>query len=129
MTSMDTTGTYGVFYKKPKFRNGTVTGGGWYINNVHTATMVSRRYESEDAAIVDLELVAAQTEAAKAERLAKNEAQEAKNAAAYEASTTRKGYTTKRSSTYGEGRVYDDQPGATQYDSGNGKFSVQIWDN
>jgi len=134
MATMDSTGTYGVFYTRPKFRNGMITDGGWYISNVHTATKASRAYDSEEAAIVDLELVAAQTEAAKAARLAKIEAQEAADAAAYEASqrplrSTRGGYTTKRGSVYGEGRVYDDMPGATHYDNGNGKFSIQIWDN
>lgn len=32
-------------------------------------------------------------------------------------------------STFGVGRRFHDQPGATQYDDGSGKFTVQIWDN
>lgn len=38
-------------------------------------------------------------------------------------------YTMKNSSVYGEGRIYPDQPGATYYDDGSGRFNVQIWDN
>ncbi|HEX3778519.1 MAG TPA: hypothetical protein VHX38_02550 [Pseudonocardiaceae bacterium] len=33
------------------------------------------------------------------------------------------------SPVYGRGRVYNVQPGATQYDDGSGNYNVQIWDN
>lgn len=38
-------------------------------------------------------------------------------------------YHTVHHSFYGTGRVYDDQPGATQYDNGTGSYTVQIWDD
>lgn len=38
-------------------------------------------------------------------------------------------YSTVHSSAFGPGRVYVDQPGATQYDDGSGRYSIQIWDN
>ena len=37
-------------------------------------------------------------------------------------------YAETRSTTYGCGRRYSDQRGATQYDTGSGAYSVQIWD-
>lgn len=37
-------------------------------------------------------------------------------------------YHTKTGGLYGEGRVYTDQPGATQYRGLSGKYDVQIWD-
>lgn len=37
-------------------------------------------------------------------------------------------YRTKTDSIYGEGRVYSNRPGATQYDNGDGRHTVQIWD-
>lgn len=40
-----------------------------------------------------------------------------------------KPYTEVDSPTYGHGRRYRAQPGATQYDDGSGRYSVQIWDN
>jgi|GEM_PF-6022857 len=65
--------------------------------------------------------------------LAEAEAMIAKHAAAIAARDAGEpapgNYTTKFSPLYGEGRVYDDQPGATQYDDGTGRFGVQIWDN
>lgn len=41
----------------------------------------------------------------------------------------RTGYTEVHSDTYGRGRRYRSQPGATQYDDGTGTYSVQIWDH
>lgn len=41
---------------------------------------------------------------------------------------TAAGYRTVLSPVYGEGRVYDEQPGATQYRGSAGEYSVQIWD-
>lgn len=40
------------------------------------------------------------------------------------------GYTEASSPTFGSGRRYSAQPGATQYDSdGSGRYATQIWDN
>lgn len=38
-------------------------------------------------------------------------------------------YTTVQDASFGEGRVYADQPGATQYRDSRGGFGTQIWDN
>jgi hypothetical protein len=41
----------------------------------------------------------------------------------------RSGYRTVHSGAHGEGRIYYNNPGATQYKGSDGTFSVQIWDN
>lgn len=63
---------------------------------------------------------AAQREAATTEALATVEAVRP---------TGRSSYRTVQDGAFGEGRVYSDQPGATQYDDGSGHYAVQIWDN
>lgn len=50
-------------------------------------------------------------------------------ASAERSESTERRYTTVRNSAFGAGRVYHDQPGATQYDDGSGRYNVQIWDN
>lgn len=62
---------------------------------------------------------AAEREAATIEALATVEA----------ARPTGRSYRTVQDGAFGQGRVYSDQPGATQYDDGSGRFNVQIWDN
>ena len=62
-------------------------------------------------------------------RIAAHMAQLAVNRAAIAAGATpTRHYTETRSTTYGRGRRYSDQRGATQYDTGSGAYSVQIWD-
>lgn len=67
---------------------------------------------------------------AHAEKLQQREAQDAaRETQAAEATAPRRRYTTVRNAAFGDGRVYADQPGATQYDDGSGRYGVQIWDN
>ena len=45
-----------------------------------------------------------------------------------EQATKRDAHTVVDSPIYGRGCRYADQPGATQYDDGSGRYNVQIWD-
>jgi len=38
-------------------------------------------------------------------------------------------YRTVQSDIFGPGRIYHDEPGATYYDDGSGRFTIQMWDN
>lgn len=103
---------------------------GWVIASPETGKSLSkRRYPTEEEALADaprvlaayLARVKANTEHA-TERATTTEA-------AADAAPTGRPYTEVRNSLYGPGRVYHDQPGATQYDDGSGTYKVQIWDN
>lgn len=61
------------------------------------------------------------------QRAAEREAELAAEQTARE--ETHRRYDVVQHGMFGEGRVYRDQPGATQYDDGSGRYSVQIWDN
>lgn len=90
---------------------------GWYVYSEATGKDINkyRAHETEEAAI--------------AARAAIVEEKTTETPAKPTVAPVRidSGYRTK-SSAYGEGRVYHDQPGATQYDDGSGTYKIQIWD-
>lgn len=98
---------------------------GWVICDLDTGkSLSSRRYPTEADADADIPTVLADV-------ARRREAHAATNARQQHAAADRQDrqYKTVRSGTYGTGRVYADQPGATQYDDGSGTYGIQIWDN
>lgn len=114
-------------YWKPAKRNKFVAdlSEGWVIQSPETGkSLSSRRYATEEEAVADAPRVLA----AYLELIATNTARAAETDRQAE-TTSQRPYVEVRSSVYGPGRVYRDNPGATQYDDGSGRYSVQIWDN
>lgn len=113
---------YWVPAKKVKFMDDKPAG--WMIKSPETGNALSsRRYATEEEALRDAPQVLAHYN----QRVRANEARQAE--CEQQATAPTHGYTEVDSPLYGPGRVYDDQPGATQYDDGSGRYSVQIWDN
>lgn len=119
-----------VYRQDEKRRQGQVVReAGWVVCDATTGKNLGRVYPTEEAAqnaipdllsgLSDHRDKAAQREAATTKALATVERPE----------TVGRSYRTVRDGAFGEGRIYADQPGATQYDDGSGRFSVQIWDN
>lgn len=96
---------------------------GWIIYAPETGKNLSTtRYPTETAALAAVPQVLA----AYLKRIADNARS---RAAATAPSSPAPVYSEVRNSTFGTGRRYHSQPGATQYDDGSGHYSVQIWDN
>jgi hypothetical protein len=120
-----------VYCQDEKRRNGRVVReAGWIVCDAPTGknlgfSVYPTQEAAEDAIPVLLSALsdrldkAAQREAATTEALATVEA----------AQPAGRRYRTVHNGAFGEGRIYHDQPGATQYDDGSGTYSVQIWDN
>lgn len=101
---------------------------GWVVCDMDSGKRIGLdiRYATEEAAKQAIPGLLK----ARAEKLQHREAQDAARAAGpTEADAPARRYTTVHHAAFGDGRVYDDQPGATQYDDGSGRYGVQIWDN
>lgn len=104
---------------------------GWVIVNVDTGERIgsaATRYATEDEARAAIPGALAGL-ARNLERRAANDAQAAREEATAAARARQPRYTTVHSSAFGEGRIYAETPGATNYDDGSGQFNVQIWEN
>jgi hypothetical protein len=96
---------------------------GWVVKSPETGRSLSpHRYSTEAEALADAPRVLA----AHLDRVRQHASSQPVNS---EPAGPGRAYTEVRSSLYGPGRVYADQPGATQYDDGSGRYSIQIWDN
>ncbi len=95
---------------------------GWVVYNPETGKNLTEfRYPTEQAALDAMpSLVAAYQR-----RVAEWERRMAETAA----QSSGRPYDVVDGGFYGPGRRYHDQPGATQYDDGSGRYNTQIWDN
>lgn len=116
-----------VYEQTAKRRNGRVVReAGWIVCDAPTGKNLGFTvYPTQDAAETAIPVLLS----ALSDRLDKAAQREAVTTAALATAGTG-AYRTVRNSAFGEGRIYRNQPGATQYDSdGSGRYSTQIWDN
>lgn len=119
-----------VYRQEAKRRNGrTVREAGWIVCDRATGKDLGFTvYPTPEAAEAAIPVLLVQL----SERLDKAAQREATTSAALatvERETVGRSYRTVHDGAFGEGRIYADQPGATQYDDGSGHYAVQIWDN
>lgn len=105
---------------------------GWAILDMDSGKRIGPdvRYATEEEATAAIPAALA----ARARMIERNEQAAAEREATIasadaEDRETPRRYRTVRNAAFGDGRVYDDQPGATQYDDGSGRYGIQIWDN
>jgi hypothetical protein len=121
-----------VYEQTAKRRNGRIVReAGWTVCDRSTGKDLGFTvYPTQEAAEAAIPVLLAQL----SDRLDKAAQRDAATAAALatveQDETGGRGYRTVHNGAFGEGRIYHDQPGATQYDSdGSGRYSTQIWDN